>query len=102
MLILKGVQDVEDARLAAGTGAHVLVVSNHGRRQLDGAPSSISALQTLMKAVGRRTEVHMDGGILSGQDVLKGIGTGRRRQLYRPGFSIWSVLHGRSRRNKSA
>ena len=70
-LILKGVMDAEDARLAADHGADAIVVSNHGGRQLDGAPSSISALPAIVEAVGQRTEVWMDGGIRSGQDVLK-------------------------------
>jgi L-lactate dehydrogenase (cytochrome) len=77
-LILKGIQDVEDARLAADSGADALVVSNHGGRQLDGAPSSISALQPIVEAVGDRIEVHMDGGIRSGQDVLKALALGAR------------------------
>src|SRR3978361_1746007 len=66
-LILKGVQDVEDAKLAAASGADAVIVSNHGGRQLDGAPSSISALPYIVEAVGDRIEVHMDGGIRSGQ-----------------------------------
>jgi len=70
-LILKGIQDVEDAQLAVASGADALIVSNHGGRQLDGAPSSISALPAIADAVGSRIEVHMDGGIRSGQDVLK-------------------------------
>ena len=70
-LILKGIQDVEDAQLAASSGADALIVSNHGGRQLDGAPSSISALPAIVDAVGSKLEVHMDGGIRSGQDVLK-------------------------------
>jgi L-lactate dehydrogenase (cytochrome) len=70
-LILKGIQDVEDARLAAESGADALVVSNHGGRQLDGAQSSVSALPAIVDAVGKRIEIHMDGGIRSGQDVLK-------------------------------
>jgi L-lactate dehydrogenase (cytochrome) len=70
-LILKGIQDAEDARIAVETGADALIVSNHGGRQLDGAPSSISALPAIADAVGRKIEVHMDGGIRSGQDVLK-------------------------------
>jgi len=70
-LILKGIQDVEDAQLAVGSGADALIVSNHGGRQLDGAPSSISALPAIVEAVGHKIEVHMDGGIRSGQDVLK-------------------------------
>ena len=70
-LILKGIQDVEDARLAVQSGADAIVVSNHGGRQLDGAPSSISALPAIVEAVGADIEVWMDGGIRSGQDVLK-------------------------------
>ena len=70
-LILKGIQDVEDARLAVNSGADALIVSNHGGRQLDGAESSIRALPQIVEAVGNQIEVHMDGGIRSGQDVLK-------------------------------
>ena len=77
-LILKGIQDVEDARLAADSGADALIVSNHGGRQLDGAQSSIEALPSIVAAVGSRIEVHMDGGIRSGQDVLKAWALGAR------------------------
>ena len=70
-LILKGIMDEEDARLAVESGADALIVSNHGGRQLDGAESSIRALPKIVAAVGDRIEVHMDGGIRSGQDVLK-------------------------------
>jgi len=77
-LILKGIQDVEDARLAVESGADALIVSNHGGRQLDGAPSSIRALPAIVDAVGSRIEVHMDGGIRSGQDVLKAWALGAR------------------------
>ena len=70
-LILKGIQDVEDARLAVASGADALIVSNHGGRQLDGAESSIHALPNIVAEVGNQIEVHMDGGIRSGQDVLK-------------------------------
>lgn len=70
-LIIKGIQDVEDARLAVNSGADALIVSNHGGRQLDGAESSIRALPQIVAAVGQDIEVHMDGGIRSGQDVLK-------------------------------
>jgi L-lactate dehydrogenase (cytochrome) len=70
-LILKGIQDVEDAQLAVNSGADALIVSNHGGRQLDGAESSIRALPQIVDAVGSKIEVHMDGGIRSGQDVLK-------------------------------
>ena len=77
-LILKGILDVEDARLAADSGADALIVSNHGGRQLDGAPSSIAALPAIAEAVGSRIEVWMDGGIRSGQDVLKAWALGAR------------------------
>jgi len=70
-LILKGIQDVEDAKLAVQSGADALIVSNHGGRQLDGAQSSIEALPAVVDAVGGQIEIHMDGGIRSGQDVLK-------------------------------
>lgn len=77
-LILKGILDAEDARMAADSGADALIVSNHGGRQLDGAPSSISVLPEIVAAVGDRIEVHMDGGIRSGQDVLKALALGAR------------------------
>ena len=77
-LILKGIQDVEDARLAVDSGADALIVSNHGGRQLDGAQSSIEALPAIVAEVGRRIEVHMDGGIRSGQDVMKAWALGAR------------------------
>jgi len=77
-LVLKGIQDVEDARLAVAVGADALIVSNHGGRQLDGAPSSIRALPAIVEAVGDRIEVHMDGGIRSGQDVLKAMALGAK------------------------
>ena len=70
-IIIKGIQDVEDAHLAVNSGADALIVSNHGGRQLDGAQSSIEALPGIVDAVGSKIEVHMDGGIRSGQDVLK-------------------------------
>ena len=77
-LILKGILDVEDAARAAETGAEALVVSNHGGRQLDGAPSSIAVLPEIADAVGHRIEVLMDGGIRSGQDVLKALALGAK------------------------
>ena len=80
-LILKGIMDVEDARMAAQSGADALIVSNHGGRQLDGAPSSIEALPPIVDAVGSRIEVWMDGGIRCGQDVLKAVALGARGTL---------------------
>ncbi len=77
-LILKGILDPEDAELAARSGADALIVSNHGGRQLDGAMSSIAALPPIVKAVGNRIEVLMDGGIRSGQDVLKAMALGAK------------------------
>jgi L-lactate dehydrogenase (cytochrome) len=77
-LILKGILDVEDARIAAKTGASALVVSNHGGRQLDGAPSSISALPKIADAVGSEIEIMFDGGIRSGQNVLRALALGAR------------------------
>jgi L-lactate dehydrogenase (cytochrome) len=77
-IILKGIQDVEDAKLAVNSGADALIVSNHGGRQLDGAQSSIGALPAIVDAVGQQIEVHMDGGIRSGQDVIKAIALGAK------------------------
>jgi len=77
-LILKGILDAEDARTAARTGAAALIVSNHGGRQLDGAPSSISALPKIADAVGGDIEVMFDGGIRTGQDVLRALALGAR------------------------
>ena len=77
-LIIKGILDVEDARLAAASGADALVVSNHGGRQLDGAESSIRVLPRIVDAVGSQIEIHMDSGIRSGQDVLKARALGAR------------------------
>ncbi len=74
--ILKGILDVEDARRAADFGADAIIVSNHGGRQLDGALSSIRMLPSIVRAVADRIEVHMDGGIRSGQDVLKALALG--------------------------
>ncbi len=77
-VILKGILDPEDARMALEVGADAIVVSNHGGRQLDGALSSIRALQPILDAVGGETEVHIDGGIRSGQDVLKAVAMGAK------------------------
>jgi L-lactate dehydrogenase (cytochrome) len=77
-LIIKGILDVEDAKLAAKTGAQALVVSNHGGRQLDGAPSSISILPEIVEAVGSQIEVMFDGGIRTGQDVVRALALGAK------------------------
>ena len=80
-LILKGILDVEDAKIATKTGAAAIVVSNHGGRQLDGAPSSISVLPSVADAVGADIEVMFDGGIRSGQDILRALALGARSCL---------------------
>ncbi len=77
-LILKGILDPEDARLAVNAGADAIIVSNHGGRQLDGALSSIAALPAIVDAVGTSVEVHLDGGIRSGQDVVKALALGAK------------------------
>jgi L-lactate dehydrogenase (cytochrome) len=77
-LILKGILDVDDAKLAVDSGADAIIVSNHGGRQLDGAPSTISVLPEIVEAVGDRIEVHLDGGIRSGQDVLRALCLGAK------------------------
>ncbi len=77
-LIIKGIMDADDARLCVESGADALIVSNHGGRQLDGAQSSIEALPAIVDAVGSRIEVHMDGGVRSGQDVLRARALGAR------------------------
>ena len=81
-LILKGILDPEDARTAPSrVGADAMIVSNHGGRQLDGALSSIAALPSIVRTVGGRMEVFLDGGIRSGQDVLKAVALGARAVL---------------------
>ncbi|MFZ6673119.1 alpha-hydroxy acid oxidase [Undibacterium sp. Xuan67W] len=80
-LILKGILDVEDAKLAVAAGADAIVVSNHGGRQLDGAMSSIQALPAIVEAVGHQTEVWFDGGIRTGQDILKATALGAKGSM---------------------
>ena len=80
-VILKGILDVEDAKIAAKSGASAIVVSNHGGRQLDGAPSSIWALPKIADAVGSEVEVMFDGGIRSGQDLVRALALGARSCL---------------------
>lgn len=77
-VILKGILDAEDAKMALSVGADAIVVSNHGGRQLDGAMSSIKALPSILEAVGDQVEVHLDSGIRSGQDVLKALAMGAK------------------------
>jgi len=77
-LILKGILDVEDAEEAVKTGAQALVVSNHGGRQLDGAPSSIEALPEIVDAVGSKIEIMFDSGIRTGQDVMRALALGAK------------------------
>ena len=87
-LILKGIQDVEDAKIAVQSGADAIVVSNHGGRQLDGAQSSIRALPPIVDAVGDKIEVWMDGGIRSGQDMLKALALGAKGTMIGRAFNF--------------
>lgn len=80
-LIIKGILDAEDAEMAVKSGADAIIVSNHGGRQLDGAPSTIHALPNIISAVGNNIEVWLDSGIRSGQDVLKAIAMGAKGTL---------------------
>jgi len=89
-LILKGILDVEDAKLAAATGADAIVVSNHGGRQLDGTVSSIRALPEIAAAVGDRIEILFDGGIQSGQDVLRALALGAKGTMIGKAFA-WGL-----------
>ncbi len=89
-LILKGILDAEDAKIAAATGADAIVVSNHGGRQLDGTVSSIRALPEVRDAVGDKLEVFFDGGVRSGQDVLKALALGARGVFIGKAFA-WAL-----------
>ena len=89
-VIIKGIMEPEDARLAVDSGADALIVSNHGGRQLDGAPSAIHALPAIVDAVGSQIEVHMDSGIRSGQDVLKAWALGARGTYIGRAF-LWGL-----------
>ena len=80
-LVIKGILDVEDAEEAAKTGAAALVVSNHGGRQLDGAPSSIELLPEIVETVGDKMEIMFDGGIRSGQDVIRALALGAKSSM---------------------
>jgi L-lactate dehydrogenase (cytochrome) len=85
-LIVKGVLDPEDARCAVDAGADAVVVSNHGGRQLDGAPSAIAALPRVAEAIGARSEIWLDSGVCSGQDVLKAMARGAQATLVGKAF----------------
>ena len=80
-IIIKGILDVEDAKQAVNVGADAVIVSNHGGRQLDGAPSSIAALPAIVDAIGEKCEVWMDGGIRTGQDILRAVALGAKGTL---------------------
>ncbi|MFQ1062324.1 alpha-hydroxy acid oxidase [Bordetella trematum] len=95
-LILKGVLDAEDARMAAATGADALIVSNHGGRQLDGALSTIEVLPSIVDAVGAQTEVWLDSGIRSGQDVLKSVALGARGTMIGRAFLYGLGAYGKA------
>jgi L-lactate dehydrogenase (cytochrome) len=93
-LVLKGILDVDDARSAASAGVDAIVVSNHGGRQLDGARSSIASLPDIASAVGDRLEVLFDGGVRSGQDVLKALASGARGCLIGRAFLYGLAAYG--------
>jgi L-lactate dehydrogenase (cytochrome) len=95
-LILKGVMDAEDARFALSAGADAVVVSNHGGRQLDGAPSSISVLPEIVAAIDGRCEVLFDGGIRSGQDLAKALALGARGGMIGKSFLFALAAGGQS------
>lgn len=94
-LILKGIMEAEDARIAVAHGADAIVVSNHGGRQLDGAPATIEVLPRIVRAVGGQTEVWIDSGIRSGQDVLKAWALGARGTLIGRSFVYGLGAYGR-------
>ncbi|MGA8945899.1 MAG: alpha-hydroxy acid oxidase, partial [Pseudolabrys sp.] len=94
-LIIKGILDVDDARTAVKLGADAVVVSNHGGRQLDGAPSSISALPAIAQAVGSETEVLFDGGIRTGADLLRALALGARACMIGRAFVYGLGAHGK-------
>jgi len=95
-LIIKGILDAEDAKLAAQSGADALIVSNHGGRQLDGADSSIAVLPEIVQAVSKDIEIWMDGGIRSGQDILKAKALGAQGTLIGRSFLYGLGADGKS------
>lgn len=100
-VILKGIMDTEDAKMALSVGADAIVVSNHGGRQLDGAPSSIRMLPPIVDAVGNDIEVHIDSGIRSGQDVLKALALGAKGTYIGRAYTYALGAMGRSGVTKS-
>ena len=88
-LVVKGIMDVDDAKLAIGAGADAILVSNHGGRQLDGAPSTASILAGIVDAVGDKAEVYVDSGVRSGLDVPEVPRARRPRLLHRPCLPLW-------------
>ena len=94
-LIVKGILDVEDAKLAAAAGVDAMIVSNHGGRQLDGAPATISVLPEVVEAAAGRCEVLFDGGVQCGQDVLKALALGARACLVGKSFLYGLAADGR-------
>ena len=101
-LILKGILDVEDAELAAKTGAQAIVVSNHGGRQLDGAPSSIEVLPEIVDTVGSKMEIMFDGGIRTGMDVVRALALGAKSCMIGRAYAYGLGAGGRGRRRQGA
>ena len=95
-LVIKGILDADDARLAADSGADALIVSNHGGRQLDGALSSIEVLPSVVDAAGSKIEVWLDSGIRSGQDVLKAMALGAKGTMIGRAFLYGLGAYGRA------
>jgi L-lactate dehydrogenase (cytochrome) len=100
--ILKGILDAEDAQMAADAGADAVIVSNHGGRQLDGALSSIRMLPSIVRAIGDQTEVWLDSGIRSGQDVLKALALGARGTMIGRAYHSRAWRDGRGRGDQAA
>ncbi len=100
-LIIKGILDADDARQAVKAGANAIVVSNHGGRQLDGAPSAISMLPRIADAVGSDIEILFDSGIRSGQDVFRALALGARACLLGPRLSLRRLRGGRRGASKA-
>ena len=101
-LILKGILDVEDAEIAAKTGAQAIVVSNHGGRQLDGAPSSIEVLPEIVDTVGSQMEIMFDGGIRTGMDVVRALALGAKSCMIGRAYAYGLGAGGRGRRRQGA